>query len=239
MIVTGIFIFITMVALGVIIKYGKQYWLIAGYNTMPKEKQKNVDIAGLANFMGNCFFALGVIVLAGLLVSSRWYPNLFPAVIMLFVGGIIFIVIRAQKFDKNKRGKQEELVLIIALVLTGLVLAGIGALLIYGNLSPRVEAKPEGIVISGLYGTTIPSEEITGISLENEIPRILMRNNGLGYGEIQKGHFTLDGLGWGRLYLESNKGPFIYIFTTSGYTIINYKDPSRTEALYQTISGAN
>lgn len=61
MIVTGILISITMFALGAIIKYGKQYWLIAGYNTMPKEKQKNVDIAGLTSFMGNCFFGLGLL----------------------------------------------------------------------------------------------------------------------------------------------------------------------------------
>ncbi|HHX87130.1 MAG TPA: hypothetical protein GX693_02995, partial [Firmicutes bacterium] len=74
-------------------------------------------------------------------------------------------------------------------------MCGIGTLLIYGNLSPRVEAKSEGIAISGMYGTTIPSEEITGICLENEIPKILRRNNGLDSGEIKKGHFTLDGLG--------------------------------------------
>ena len=239
MIVTGILISITMVALGGIVKYGKQYWLIAGYNTMPKEKQKNVDIAGLAGFMGNCSFGLGAFVLAGTLVSSLWYPNLFPAVILLFLGGIIFMVIRAQKFDKNKRSKQEGLVLIIALAFTALILGGIGGMLIYGHLSPGVEVKPEGIVISGMYGTTIPSEEITGISLENEIPKILTRNNGFNSGEVNKGHFTLDGLGRGRLYLESSKGPFICIFTKSGYIMINYKDPSRTEVLYQTISDAN
>lgn len=239
MIITGILIFITMVALGGIVKYGKQYWLIAGYNTMPKEKQKNVDIAGLAGFMGNCSFGLGAFVLAGTLVSSLWYPNLFPAVILLFVAGIIFMVIRAQKFDQNKKNKREELVLIITLAFTVLILGGMVALLIYGSRSPGIEAKPEGIVISGMYGTTIPAEEITGISLENEIPKILTRNNGFNSGEANKGHFTLDGLGRGRLYLESSKGPFICIFTKSGYIMINYKDPSRTEVLYQTISDAN
>lgn len=32
---------ILFIVLGILIKYGKMYWLIAGYNTMPKEEKKN------------------------------------------------------------------------------------------------------------------------------------------------------------------------------------------------------
>ena len=78
MILTGILIFVILTVTGAIIKYGQQHWLIAGYNTMPEEKKKNVDIAGLANFIGNWFFGLGTITLAGSLITARWYTNLFP-----------------------------------------------------------------------------------------------------------------------------------------------------------------
>ncbi len=237
-ILTGIIVFVTMIAIGAAVKYGKQYWLIAGYNTMPKDKQKNVDIAALANFMGNCVFILGAFFLAGAVVSSLWYAHLFPAVILIYTGGIFFMVLRAQRFNRNKRSKPEQAALTIAIVITLLTLCGVGALLVYGQISSRIEVNPEGIVISGIYGTIIPAEEITGVSLENEMPKILRRNNGLGYGEIQKGHFTLEGLGRGRLYLESREGPFIHIFTTGSYTIINYKDPARTEALYRSLAEA-
>ena len=71
-IITGILVFVTMVAIGAAVKYGKQYWLIAGYNTLPKEKQKEVDIEGLAGFMGYCALILGAFFLAGSVPSSLW-----------------------------------------------------------------------------------------------------------------------------------------------------------------------
>jgi len=237
-IITGILVFVTMVAIGAAVKYGKQYWLIAGYNTMPEEKKKNVDIAGLANFMGNCAFVLGAFFLAGSVASSLRYPNLFPAVILIFAGGVLFMIRGAQRFDRNKKSGTDRAALIKTMVLPLLVLCGVGAIMVYGQISPRVEVKDEGIVIGGMYGTTIPAEEIREVSLEDEIPRILVRNNGLGYGEIKKGHFTLEGLGRGRLYLESREGPYIFIQTAESYAIINFKDRARTEALYESMAKA-
>jgi len=99
-ILTGILVFVISLAVGAAVKYGKQYWLIAGYNTMPKDKQQNVDIAGLASFMGNCAFILGSFFLAGAVASSLWHAHLFFAVILLYTGGIIFMVLRAQRFVK-------------------------------------------------------------------------------------------------------------------------------------------
>jgi hypothetical protein len=237
-ILTGILVFVAMIAIGAAVKYGKQYWLIAGYNTMPEEKKKNVDIAGLASFMGNCAFVLGAFFLAGAVAASLWVPNIFPAVILIFVGGVLFMIRGAQRFDRNKKSGADRAALIKTMVLPLLVLCGVGAIMVYGQVSTRVEVKPEGIVIGGMYGTTIPAEEIREVSLEDEIPRILVRNNGLGYGEIKKGHFTLEGLGRGRLYLESREGPHICIYTADSYAIINYRDPDRTRALYESMAEA-
>jgi hypothetical protein len=190
-IITGILVFVTMVAIGAAVKYGKQYWLIAGYNTLPKEKQKEVDIEGLAGFMGNCAFILGAFFLAGSVASSLWYAKLFPAVILVYTGGVFYMAIRAQRFVRREKTKGEKRASTFSMAATLLILCGVGAVIIYGQASPQVEVKAEGIVIGGLYGTTIPAEKIREVSLENEIPRIIYRNNGLGYGEIKKGYFTL------------------------------------------------
>lgn len=40
---------VIFIILGILIKYGKLYVLIAGYNTMSKEEQKKVDIQGIAS----------------------------------------------------------------------------------------------------------------------------------------------------------------------------------------------
>ena len=45
LIITAIF----FVILGALIKYGKMYFLIAGYNTLPAEEKKKYDIQGIAN----------------------------------------------------------------------------------------------------------------------------------------------------------------------------------------------
>ena len=44
MIVTAII----FIVLGILIKYGKMYFLIAGYNTMPREEKEKYNIAGIA-----------------------------------------------------------------------------------------------------------------------------------------------------------------------------------------------
>ena len=44
------------VLLGILIKYGKMNFLIAGYNTMSKEERDKVDIKKLANLFKNTMF---------------------------------------------------------------------------------------------------------------------------------------------------------------------------------------
>jgi hypothetical protein len=39
---------IIFILLGILIKYGKMYFLIAGYNTMSKAEKEKVDIKGIA-----------------------------------------------------------------------------------------------------------------------------------------------------------------------------------------------
>lgn len=233
MVLTGLIIFIVLVGCGAVVKYGKQHWLIAGYNTMPPEKKKNVDITGLANFMANSFFGIGASALAGSLITSRWCPNLFPYVLILCTAATVLIMPVVQKFDHNKKSGREKTVLIAVSAFTGIVLIAVAGMMLYSHRSPVVEIEPGGIVISGIYGAVIPREAISGIDLKSDTPKVLSKNNGFNSGEVRKGHFTLDEIGRGRLFLESNRGPFVYIFTENSYVIINYKDPRRTKALYQ------
>jgi undecaprenyl pyrophosphate phosphatase UppP len=71
MIITVSIIFI---ALGVAIKYGKMYFLIAGYNTMSKEQQETYDIDGIATVFKNAMFGMALIMILGLFVS-KWLNN--------------------------------------------------------------------------------------------------------------------------------------------------------------------
>ena len=51
--------------LGILIKYGKMYSLIAGYNTMSKEEQQKIDIKGIAAVFRNTMFGMALIIIIG------------------------------------------------------------------------------------------------------------------------------------------------------------------------------
>jgi hypothetical protein len=77
--------------------------LIAGYNTMPPEKKKNVDVEGLSTLMRNGMILIGLIVILayfamlglGLGQYAEW------AMVVVPTAGVILMLIRAQRFDHN------------------------------------------------------------------------------------------------------------------------------------------
>ena len=98
-IVTGIFLII----LGIVIKHGKMYILIAGYNTMPEKKKKNVDISGFASLMRNCFVLMGLMIIVG--HYTLFYLGLIKLTDFLILISILIIlpilIIKGRKYDKN------------------------------------------------------------------------------------------------------------------------------------------
>ena len=69
--IAAAFIFII---LGAIVKYGKMYFLLAGYNTMPKEEKAKYDIDRMATLFRNVMFGMALIIFIGFAVSE-WFGN--------------------------------------------------------------------------------------------------------------------------------------------------------------------
>lgn len=92
------------IALGLIVKNGKAYNLIAGYNTLPKKEKAKYDIEGIASVFRNAMFGMAFIITLGYFISIKTeIPNvkiyaLFIAVIL----GIPYLLLRsnAEKFKK-------------------------------------------------------------------------------------------------------------------------------------------
>lgn len=63
-----------LVFLGILIKYGKMYFLLAGYNTLPTEEKGKYDIEGIASVFRNTMFGMALILLAGHFVAE-WLDN--------------------------------------------------------------------------------------------------------------------------------------------------------------------
>lgn len=109
---------------------------------------------------------------------------------------------------------------------------------ILGIKPADISINSQNIDISGIYGDKVPLEDIKNITLENSIPKILKKTNGIDIGNRLKGNFKLKELDKGKLFIQSKTGKFIYIFTKNSYIIINYSDTEKTESLYKDLISA-
>lgn len=132
--------------------------------------------------------------------------------------------------------KRKKNSVIAALIIGGLVVIGAAVFLIYMNKNFKVDTEivvtDTSIEVMGLHNGIFELASVSSIELKDSIPEILERNKGAAINEVKKGDFTLEGLGLCRLYLTSEEGPYLYIKVNDFYVIINYKDRTRTEALY-------
>lgn len=88
---------IIYVTLGILIKYGKMYFLIAGYNTMSKEEQAKYDIEGIATLFRNVMFGMAAMIILGY-IAEKWFdiPNgQWIALMASTILGIPYLLIKA------------------------------------------------------------------------------------------------------------------------------------------------
>src|SRR5690554_1929690 len=65
---------IIFIICGILIKHGKMYFLLAGYNTMPKKEKEKYDISGIATVFRNTMFGMALIIIIGYFVA-KWLNN--------------------------------------------------------------------------------------------------------------------------------------------------------------------
>jgi hypothetical protein len=220
-----------MIGLGFIVKSFPN--LIAGYNTMPAEKKKNVDIDGLSTFMRNGFITMGLALIAGYYMF-RWLgfskiANLMILIVLLT--GVTVLIIKAQKFDHNRDRKSKPAYFAVAFII--LFVTGLTT---FGLIPPKTTFGDTSIRFSGMYGFEIKKSDIQGINLTDSLPAIKLRVNGFSLGSVNKGFFNLDGYGRTRLLVNSDTPPFLIISQKNKQTvIINFRDKSKTEDVYNKI----
>ncbi|GAE25417.1 hypothetical protein JCM9140_1410 [Halalkalibacter wakoensis JCM 9140] len=98
-IVMGLF-----VILGIFLLNGKGSFLIAGFNTLPKEEKEKYDTVALCKFMGKMMFALVFSQMLWMLSDIFEIKWLFVVGLVLFlgiVGFILFYVNTGNRFKKS------------------------------------------------------------------------------------------------------------------------------------------
>ena len=91
---------------GILVKYGKMYFLIARYNTMPAEKKEKYDIERIAILFGNVMFGMAFLILLGyLLVNLLQNPEMLSICFYAaIIAGIPYLLIKvnSKKYKKSK-----------------------------------------------------------------------------------------------------------------------------------------
>lgn len=228
-IITGLI----MVGIGFIVKASPN--LIAGYNTMPEHKKKNVNIEGLSIFMRNSLIVMGLSIIAGYYLF-KWlgFIAIADSIIMIVVLlGVTIMVINARRFDHNKNKSKG---LKYRYYVLGGVTVFVILLLTYGYIPSKAIITNETVRFTGMYGFEVNVSNIENVELVDVIPSIKMRNNGFSFGKVNKGFFNLDEFGKTRLLLHSNESPFLIISNKNeDKIIINYRDSLETDKIFDEI----
>jgi hypothetical protein len=125
----------------------------------------------------------------------------------------------------------------ILVLIAGAALVGA---LFWSQIQPvRVTVGAEGLRVDTLfYGASVASADIVAVSLEQRIPRVLLKTSGFGGAGTLRGRFRLEDLGEGRLYVEEGFAPFVLVRLREGFVVVNFREPERTRALYDEMARA-
>ncbi|MGD6804636.1 DUF3784 domain-containing protein [Rossellomorea vietnamensis] len=92
------------VILGIFLINGKGAFLIAGYNTLPKEEKEKYDTEALCKFMGKMMFALSFSISLWALSEALDMQWLFIAGMVLFMALIFFMLVYINTGSRFKKG---------------------------------------------------------------------------------------------------------------------------------------
>ena len=231
MAILNIIIGFIFIGLGFLVKASPE--LIAGYNTMSKDKKKNVDINGLSTFLRNGLITIGLTIIVGFgffkLIGFNMIANSMMSISILV--GTTLLVINTRRFDHNKDKKSK-----LPLIIIGATTIFVVALFIYGYLPSKTIVQNDTLQFTGMYGFEMRSSDISNVELTDKIPAINIRTNGFSSGASKKGSFKLDKFGKCKLFLNADKGPFLIITNRLGEKIIiNDKDTKVTKSNYNNI----
>ena len=233
--ITYFIIGVVFIVLGLLVR--KYPILLAGYNTMSKEKKANVDEKGLTKYMCNWLVCIGaaVIVLYIVLDYFEYTDYLDVIILSILLVAFFIMIIGAQRYDHNKKGKfYWAFYLIIAAIFLGIIFG-----ICISTIPADVSVSERNISLSGIKKTEISISDIKEISIINEIPKINKKVNGFALGNVHTGIFQLDDFGICHLSLYSLNGPYLMIKTYNpDVYVFNYKDSSKVNSLYDEIIAA-
>ena len=226
---------------GLTVHVFRWYFLISGYNTMPKEKKANVDVKGLGRMIGiYSYINGGVLIAMGLLNALGLKHALIPAIVFISIS-TVYLLIKAQKYDGNiydengklREGAWKQFIFPVGVVVAAIIFVAV--LMFFSSQQTKVTFIDDGVQIHGMYGDIYAWDSIKSVKMAEELPAIERRTNGSALGPNLKGYFRVKELGTVKLFVNTEKPPFIYLETDDGVTILYLNNEDETKEIYEKI----
>ncbi|MEQ6121437.1 DUF3784 domain-containing protein [Reichenbachiella sp. MALMAid0571] len=199
--------------------------MIAGYNTMPEEQKKNVDVEGLSSMMRNAMVLMGLLIAVGKpflgLIGWEINPALFIISVILSITAVMLVL--APTYDGNKHPWYKKAFPFVVIIGISLF---VGFKIFKTHEPLEAFISEDRITVTGEYGLT---QKVTNIQLLENIPNIKTRSGGYSDGMVRKGNFILEDWGACTLFLLSDKKPYIKVTTAVKPIIINFDNPENTK----------
>ncbi|MCW3490666.1 DUF3784 domain-containing protein [Dethiobacter alkaliphilus] len=226
--------------IGLAIHVFKWYFLIAGYNTMSKEQQAQVDTEALGRLIGYYSYANGFVLFGtGILYASGADIGIAPSIVFLVIS-TVYLIIKAQQYNGNTSetggdlipGARKQVKAPLAIIVVTLL--GVAGLMYFSSQPTSASFLEEGLQIHGMYGQTYAWESIKEVRLIETLPTGLRRTNGSGLGPHLKGNFSSEEFGAKKLFVNRDNPPFIFL-SNGEIVIFNLAEAEETKTAYERI----
>jgi|SRR5690554_1816220 len=225
------------IGIGFIITESNAKYLLAGYNTMSKEEQSQIDIKPLLSYFRKFHLFLGIsFIVLGLIFTYVFSEAVGGAFIVIYPClAYIYFVITSAKYGEGLNSKRKNKVAIYILVATLLFVVGS---LGYGVRESKISVAPDAIEIHGTYGEVLRPSEIARIELIHELPKITFKSNGFALGKINKGYFKTENGERVKLLLNADNKPYLLFEKVDGKKIYYTAKSASSVKLLETIHRA-
>jgi hypothetical protein len=206
------------------------YWLISNFNGRSKEVQERLIENGYPQRVGKLMYAtaLGMAILLPLSFTAFEYSIdvQFGFMIVFLLGGLIYL----SKYElKEKRNRSYIISSIIAIGTVGFS----GVLFYLGYQDFELKEHQDSFEITGMYGDEWNYSEIQTVELLEEMPEVVLKQNGFGLATMSKGQFKVQSYGSSLLFIHKGSSPYLYIEADGKKIFINSKNPEQTKEWYE------
>ena len=244
-VVVGIGLLFILIA--IVVGVFKQTWLIAGINTMSKEKKAKMDLEYVAKYFGIFFGIFGGMMILGVFICTylnvmNYFHRFMSIAILVFCAFLILyfnVIKRKRIYNKEATPINSPQTKKWQKILPSSIVVFVGLLIYFGYKEPKVEIDTNTFRLNGLYGVSLPFAEITEADTIDwsKMPTISIRTNGISFNKVNRGKFRTTSGETIYLNIHSGVSPVIRIVGKDSFVYyINRKNAIETRQIFEKLN---